>query len=104
MKLGEKKQKQYNDKHKIDKLLYNFLNNNSDFDNFKINEIKFIYNISNDPILIEGKLYYQKKRIYNDYLDQFLLDYNNYLALNLSNINNKNIYFDIIDGKIIVTI
>tara|TARA_B100000989_G_C19305928_1_gene370458 strand:- start:219 stop:533 length:315 start_codon:yes stop_codon:yes gene_type:complete len=104
MKLGRKNAKIYNDKHKINKLIYNFLNNNSDFENFKINEIKFINNISNEPILIEGKLYYKKKRIYNDYLDNFLLDYNNYLALNLSDINNKNIYFNIINGEILVTI
>lgn len=96
------------------KILNNFYNKNnrekifeflvcySYFKKFKIDNIKYI--TENNINFIEAKIYYENKRIFNNFMDIFLNEYTNYLTVNLYNILHKNVYYNIINGKIKIII
>ena len=96
MKLGDKRIFDINTN--ISNLVLKFLINYSNFKDYTID------NISTCSNYIEGYIYYNNKIINSNYMDNNIAEYTNYLAINLSNFINKNIFFDIILGKIYIYI
>jgi hypothetical protein len=65
---------------------------------FKITGLKRVKNT------VRGIILFNNRRIHVDYMNDFLRKFTHTLSLDLRDVYEKNVYYDIIDGEIIIHI